>query len=309
MGYFDLWKKRQTLDGNNITESTANNGKYQITSCFKQDPSYRLATLQKRDLTENPLDVRLKNNPNKTTEKTFDLLPDTAINIGDYIQYDTPAKTFIVEEFEDNNLSPFAEGFLCEQNLMWKDENGTIRNYKCDKTSNSYGSKINTSNGFISEIDSKADVRVQHNEHTIKIPKDFRFIFSPDEDDIYKVINKEVSIGKGILKFTLEKDALIAEDDLDMCIAFNNYNIDPAPPPTEYTIIGDDTIKINQIKTYKLEAFKTGILFEVDSDVCEIVSQLDGVCEVKCLVKDEYCELMAMDGVNILCSKSIETVR
>lgn len=303
---YDLNRRKLMNKGGSSISATTIRGKRKIIRDFKQDPSYRNAILKKRDLTEIQLDVRLKNNPNKTTEKIFNILPDTIISIGDYIQYDTPFKTFIVEEFEDNSLSPFAKGFMCEQNLKWIDDNGIIRDFKCDKTSNSYGSKINTSNGLISEIDSKADIKVQYNEHTIKIPKDYRFIFSSSIDDIYKVINKEVSIGKGILKFTLEKDVMITEDDLDNCVAFNDNIL---VPPTDYTIQGDDTIRINETKEYKLEPFKTGILFKLDNEVCEIISQSDGVCNIKCLVKDEYCELLVMDGMEVLCSKTIETVR
>ena len=307
MSYFDVWKNKMCNRGNSVSDSLAREGREHVMRNFKDSPSYRFAKLNKVDLTSNDIDIRIVNIDKSVNEKKFKLLPLSKVNIGDYIKYED--KTYIVDEFEDNDISPFVKGTKCRQLLKWKDEKGVIHEYSCDLSNNSYGSKVNLSNNFISEIDNKVDIKVQANQFTKAIKPNTRFIFNSSEDDIYELINISTAINLHQLKFTCEKCVMIAEDDLENNLAYNSSSNTEEPPLTNYKIVGNPQIKVNEIQQYVVDTSGT-ISWTLDNTSnCSVKTISSNRCEVKALVRDELNVLTAIKDRVPIAKLNIETMR
>jgi hypothetical protein len=119
MNYDDAYKTMLLNRGGNVNNSDIKNSKDSINRKFKNDPSYKLARLKKRDITidETDLDTRIVNIDTDTKKKKLYLRPDTNVEVGDYIKY--PDKTYLVLEVEDNLISPYAESKQCNKNIKW----------------------------------------------------------------------------------------------------------------------------------------------------------------------------------------------
>ena len=117
MSYSDVWKKKMQSEID-TGDTTMSNSKKYINRKFKNDPSYRLAQLQDFTSIISNIDIRLENTDTEN-EEGFIFLPDTLIEKGSYITYKDKKtykpKTYIIEEFQTNSISPFGKGKKCNQ--------------------------------------------------------------------------------------------------------------------------------------------------------------------------------------------------
>lgn len=303
MSYFEIYKKKLNNSGGSECKSFENSGKDYIIRHFKDDPSYKLATLTDDDLNEGDIDIRVANVDKTSEEKRFVFLPDTIIKQGSYISYEK--RNFIIEEVETNSISPVAKARLCNQTLKWK---GLEKTIPCFITNDAYGSKILADNTILATTDTKAKLKVQANKYTKQIKRDTRFIFNHSEFDIFRVIDITTSMDEGFIVFIMKKDKLMEEDDLENNIAFNNEL--PASQLDECKIIGEDIIKINEEYEYQAENITSPEWVIDDKTIATIVSASNNKCTIKGLSQNETFVLSINNtGSGNICEKIITTAR
>ena len=131
MSYFDAYKKRLRVDniGDSFKLDTIDN----TTREFKNNPSYKSAILVDYNLDETPIDIRIVNEDKSPSYKRFHFLPETEVNVGNYIKFDD--KCYLVKEYEYNIISPFAKVVFCNQIINFADGNSL----PCTAEGESYG--------------------------------------------------------------------------------------------------------------------------------------------------------------------------
>lgn len=302
MRYIDVWKKKVLSQGTNVSESRLNTSKELFTREFKNDPSYRRAILQRLDLTEEEIDIRIKNIDKTVNEKRIYVKPNTRIEIGSLISYED--KTFIVSEFEENLISPMCKVELCGHKINIPNTDIFL---PCLIEGESYGVKIfQSNNDFFSDTDTKVKVTVQDNDFTRKVYQSYRFMIGNSKHGIYKVGDITV-YNKGVIVFICKKDAYLEGlDDLDNNKCFNDkVPSDNPKEPTEYKILGEDSIKINYEYAYELNPSNTNAVFSLDeytieNNLAQIVNQSEGKVVIKSFVSDEIITLVCdIDGKKI----------
>lgn len=218
MSYLDNYKKRLMSMGNSIKNHRVVETKRKIRKYFKEDEAYKLATLIKNDGTKEELDTRITNVDRSIIEKHIYLLPDTVVDLGNYIKYKD--RTYIVYEFEDNILSPMARCYLCNNTINSSIFKEPIPAY-C--TNSTYGDKGVIETTYINEIDGKILLYIQNNKETKSIPLDMRFIFDNDKNQVYKVVKTETVTTGNLRKIVVAKDDYSEKDDLANNIAYNRF--------------------------------------------------------------------------------------
>lgn len=310
MRYYDVWKKKMGSQGSSASESRVNASKELFIREFKNDPSYRQAILQKLDLTEEEIDIRIKNIDKTVNEKKIYVMPDTQIEIGSLITYED--KTFIVSEFEENLISPMCKVKLCGHKINIPNTDIFL---PCLIEGESYGVKIfQSNNDFFSDTDTKVKVTVQDNDFTRRVYQSYRFMTGNSKHGIYKVGDITV-YNKGVMVFICKKDGYLEGlDDLNNNKCFNDKIPSDIPKePTEYTILGEDSIKINYEYIYELNPSNTNAVFSLDeytveNNLAQIVNQSEGKVVIKSFVSDEIITLVCdIDGKKI--TKDIGTTR
>lgn len=300
MAYFDVYKNKLKAKGGSSDNSMKGSGLEFIKRNFKDDPSYKRATIIFNDKFEEvDIDIRVQNVDASADEKKIIVFHDDRLSLGNYVKYDK--LTFLVEEIERNLMTPVLKCQRCNQVLRW---NGLDILIPCYITNDAYGSKILTDNSYLSNTDTKAKILVQDNEFTRKIKRDWRFIFNNSEFDIFKVIDINRSMSTGIITLITKKDKLMGEDDLENNIAFNEEFASEL-----FIIKGQETIKINNSYTYTTDAEVSKWQID-DTSIATISSNTNSSCEITAIASDEYFILNGMDNKgNILCSKYIATTR
>lgn len=315
MSYFDLYKKRLTNNGGTPSAELVNNNKYILQYNFRDDPSYYKGILKKSDLSEVKIEIRMVNT-NKSNVKKMYLLPNTNATEGDYIQIvkDESTVNYLVTDFEDNLISKCS--YVTECNQILKLPSG--KEYPCVIANDSYGSKINSSNDILSEIDTKLKIQVQYNEDTLReCDLDIRYMFNSSKFDIYKTTDINTSIKKGMLTMITEKDKFLPNLDRledNYCFQSSMDDNTPTPPSTDYVISGNDTIKVNKDYTYTVEPQEGNVTFELDEytvseNIAEIVSTYSYSCAVKALKGNELVTLNAIIDGQVVASINIDTIR
>jgi|GEM_PF-6380851 len=303
MSYLDDMRSRLKIGGANQSEKELSYSKREYMLNFKDDPSYKMGILRKSDLTEIPIDTRIINVDRTVIEKRIQILPDNVCSMGDYIVY--PNKTYLVLEFEDNSVVPYAKAFQCIQTINLK---GWDKPIPCVATNDSYGVKLNESNEFFAFRDAKVKIQVQKNNITKKIKNGTRFIFDNSEDNVYRVIDKTSVIDKGIIIFMMEKTEKMSEDDLINNIAYNDSVQDI---PKEYNIIGAENIKIGTQQTYIIEPVGIDIAWEIDDlEIGKIISQSNNNCIIEGIgTTDELLIITAMQNGKTIATKYVNIIR
>lgn len=230
MSYFDVWKK--TINAENSNQAMVNNGKSLIDRTFKDDPSYKAATLWKLDLTKEPIDVRLKNIDRTTKERYFIFRPDTKIDVGSIVEYDN--YKYVLMEVEENLLSPRAKGLNCNQTLNWK---GLKEPIPCYADNSSYGVKGVIETNYMNLYDGKILFYTQLNEDTRKIRQDMRFLFNNDKNSVYEVVDINTVVTGNVLRIVMNKSEFIeGRDDVENNIAYNEWlDVETPTEPTQGT--------------------------------------------------------------------------
>lgn len=310
MSYFDLYKKKLMQNGGSTTGELLNNQKMIAIESFKNDPSYRKAKLTKLDLVEEDIDVRVVNVDRSVSDKRIYVMPETIIDEGCVISYED--KSYLVTEFEDNLISPMCKSSLCNQTLKLP----SGKEYPCVIANDSYGSKINLSNDFIGQIDTKLKIQVQANEDILnEVKLDLRYIFNHSKFDIYKCTDVNTSVNKGVITMIAKKDTYLEGlDDLKNNMAFNGEIDSSVQESTEYSIEGNDEIKINAEYKYSINPMEENVEFSldeysVDNKIANIISQANGECVVKANKTDEIITLNCSLNGEIVTSKDIVTVK
>lgn len=309
MSYLDLYRKKLLNKGGSPLSATINRSKNEIIKDFENDPSYRDAILTKLDLTTENIGVRVVNT-DKPTEKKLYILPDKNIDTGSYIKFEN--KTFLVLGIEYNLLSPYVKVKECNQIIHMPND----INIHAIVEGESYGVKLIGSSDYFSEADTKVKVTVGDNEVNRKyLVLDSRFCFGNSEHGIYK--NADISVyQKGLLVNICKKDKYLKGlDDLNTGVMYqgNTENLPNIPQePTNYEIVGQDTIKINNEYTYSLSPSNTNAIFsliEYTEGTAKIVSQNNGSCVIKAIKSDEVITLSASVGEKVVATIDILTVR
>ena len=310
MSYLDIYKKKLQMQGGNIPNDRKLVSQNIMDLSFIDDPSYRKAKLSKIDLTQEDIDIRVVNVDRSVSDKKIYVRPETVIDEGCVISYED--KSYLVTEFEDNLISPMCKCSLCNQTLKLP----SGKEYPCVIANDSYGSKINLSNDFIGQIDTKLKIQLQANEDVLnEVKLDLRYIFNHSKFDIFKCTDINTSVNKGVITMIAKKDVYLEGlDDLENNMAFNGEIEDGTQEPTEYSIIGNDTIKINVEHTYTINPIDENIVFSLDeysveNKIANIVSQANGECIIKANVTDEIITLNCSLNGEIVATKDIVTVK
>ena len=300
MSYFDVYKKKLENAGGSVGNSLVQSGTRFVERNFKDDPTYREATLISQDnYEESYIDIRISNIDASANEKKIIVKPDTEAKCGDYVVYDE--KAFLVEEIEDNAMFPVLKSVKCNQTITWKELG--FKMY-CYITNDAYGSKILTDNSFLSNTDTKAKILIQNNRFTRQIKRDWRFIFNSSEFDVFRVIDISQSMTEGIITLICKKDKVMNEDDLINNIAFNDNLI-----TVKYEINGLSNIKIGETVKYSTNADISFWKID-DEEIANITDSDNNECSVTALIQDEYFVLQGMDSNgNAICSKAISTTK
>ena len=298
MSYFDAYKKRLKVD--NISDSFKLDTIDNTIREFKNNPSYKSATLIDYNLDETPIDIRIVNEDKSPSYKRFHFLPETEVNIGSYIKFDD--KYYLVKEYEYNIISPFAKVVFCNQSINFAD--GT--SLPCTAEGESYGVKMTATNDILLETDTKVKCTVGRNILSEKIEPDFRIIFEHSKQGIYKAGDTTHYI-KGLITLTCKKDKYYENlDDLKNNIAWQfDYGYDA--PSKNYNIIGLDTIRVNEYCEYKLEP-NANCIFIVDGDEVNYEDIGQGIVRIRCTKANELIKLKATINGKIVCSKNIITI-
>ena len=229
MAYYDVWKRKMQSNGADSTEVRLQRSRELLKRKFKQDPSYRQAVIQRNDLTKEPVDIRIKNIDKTVDEKRLHFLPETNIDVGNYVSWED--KTYILMEVEDNAVDKYALSFRCNQTLNYKGLSEPIPCY-CDNSS--YGTKGIVETNYLTIYDGKILFYVQYNEDTKKIRQDMRFIFDNDKHQVYKVVDINRVVTGNVLRFVMAKDEINnALDDVENNIAYNAFLESNEPIATE----------------------------------------------------------------------------
>ena len=298
MSYFDAYKKRLKVD--NISDSFKLDTIDNTIREFKNNPSYKSATLIDYNLDETPIDIRIVNEDKSPSYKRFHFLPETEVNIGSYIKFDD--KCYLVKEYEYNIISPFAKVVSCNQIINFADGNSL----PCVAEGESYGVKMSATNNILLETDTKVKCTVGRNILSEKIEPDFRIIFEHSKQGIYRAGDTTHYV-KGLITITCKKDKYYENlDDLKNNVAWQ-FNYDYDTPNKNYNIIGLDTIRANEYSEYKLEP-NVNCIFIVDGDEVNYENTSEGIIRIRCTKSNELIKLKATIDGKIVCSKNIITI-
>lgn len=278
----------------------------------------QLKSPEGRDIEIDGVPVRgiLYNKTNPYSDKEYRTLSvslDTKIKRGSYVLFN--------DEYylNTNDVDIYADAYLsckitkCVRVLKIRGLGERLeQGFPCIMSNDSYGSKQNRSNDFLSEIDTKMKIVVQENEFTKLLKRDMRFMFNNSEFDIFRVIDITTSVQPGLIVMTCLKDAYRIEDDLVNGFAFNALTIDNIlEEPKEISITGAESIKVKKDAIYTVTPEDEKYVFSIDDEtICEIINTTNNSCTVKALLKDEICVLEAKGETSgAIATKTIYTIK
>ena len=303
MGYMDAYRKR--LRAETMSEAIKLDTDDNITREFKQSPSYKVAYLLDENLDETPLDIRMVNIDRTVFEKRLHLLPNTVVQIGQYIRVEE--EYFIIKEVENNLASPYATVRYCNQVIKFP--NGAT--LPCVAEGESYGVKMTATNDVILDTDAKVKLTIGDTPLGRTINPDFRVIFGHSKQGIYMVGDMTL-YQKGLILFTCKKDKYIEGlDDLENNIAWQpDYNYDDkAVVQTEidYDIIGTREILVGKEYEYVLTP-NALCSFAIDNQNVTVIKMTTYSITIKCNKANEIFKLKAMIGDVVVAEKTIITM-
>jgi hypothetical protein len=218
MSFNDVYKNMLSKRGGSVVDSDIRNSKGSINRKFKDDPSYKLAKLKKRDVTieETDLDTRIVNIDTNTLKKKLYLRPDTNVEVGDYIIY--PDKTYLVLQVEDNLISPYAECQVCNHLFKWIYKDKIYSAYGIGTNQTKYTLGIETKQAGITEADSRYAIDFPNNEICKTLKVGTRLLFN---EGAWKITQIEyISSQDNIRSVLLGQDNINYEtDNIDLEMA------------------------------------------------------------------------------------------
>ena len=300
MGYMDAYRKR--LRAETMSEAIKLDTDDNITREFKQSPSYKVAYLLDENLDETPLDIRMVNIDRTVFEKRLHLLPNTVVQIGQYIRVEE--EYFIIKEVENNLASPYATVKYCNQ--MIKFPNGAT--LPCVAEGESYGVKMTATNDVILDTDAKVKLTIGDTPLGRTINPDFRVIFGHSKQGIYMVGDMTL-YQKGLILFTCKKDKYIEGlDDLENNIAWQpDYNYEDSVNAENYDIEGIRELLVGKTYEYILtpNAFCD---FVVEGEGVEVVNLGTYSISVRCNKVNEIFKIKALINDSVVAEKTVITM-
>jgi hypothetical protein len=284
ISYFDVWKKRMINNGGDIIQSRLNTSKDFFNRNFKDDPSYKLAILKKKNLiiSDSDLDTRIVNVDTDTTKKKIYVRPDTNIEVGDYIVY--PNKTYLVLEVEDNLISPYGDCKECNHLFKWMYKGVLHTAYGIGTNQTKYTLGTDSIQAGIIESDSRYNIQMSNNDNTKTIKVGQRLLFN---DGAWKVTQIEyISTKDCIRSILLGQDSINTEiDDVDNEIAgaFVNQHTYTYDIPTSFEVSNGSEYTINySIKDENGKDFDYSLVtVTTDDNTLVQVTNNNGVISVK----------------------------
>ena len=300
MGYMDAYRKR--LRAETMSEAIKLDTDDNITREFKQSPSYKVAYLLDENLDETPLDIRMVNIDRTVFEKRLHLLPNTVVQIGQYIRVEE--EYFIIKEVENNLASPYATVKYCNQ--MIKFPNGAT--LPCVAEGESYGVKMTATNDVILDTDAKVKLTIGDTPLGRTINPDFRVIFGHSKQGIYMVGDMTL-YQRGLILFTCKKDKYIEGlDDLENNIAWQpDYNYEDSVNAENYDIEGIRELLVGKTYEYILtpNAFCD---FVVEGEGVEVVNLGTYSISVRCNKVNEIFKIKALINDSVVAEKTVITM-
>ncbi|WP_297993922.1 hypothetical protein [uncultured Clostridium sp.] len=182
----------------------------------------------------------------------------------------------------------------------------------CIAEGESYGVKIfSSNNALLSDVDTKIKVTVQRNSITENIALNTRFIFGNSKMGIY-VVGDISTYNNNLLTFTCKKDKYIeGYDDIENGIAYNEDlpSVDDQIKPIKHIISGADSIRKEQIETYKINNPNGEWEIEDWSNSVKIIDQDNSQIKLKCNVYGDFITLKYLVGDKVVIEKDISLVR
>ena len=294
----DAYRKR--LRAETMSEAIKLDTDDNITREFKQSPSYKEAYLLDENLDETPLDIRIVNIDRTVFEKRFHLLPNTVVQIGQYIRVEE--EYFIIREVENNLASPYATVRYCNQVIKFP--NGAT--LPCVAQGESYGVKMTATNDVVLETDTKVKVIVGDMPLARTIHPDFRMIFGNSTQGIYRV-GDVTMYKKRLIEFTCKKDKYMQGlDDLENNVAWQpDYNYENQAN-TNRSIEGAEKMLVGKECVYVLDTNEV-CDFAVDNENVEIVTLNMYTITLKCDKPNEIFKLQALINNKVVAEKTIIT--
>ena len=298
MGYMDAYRKR--LRAETMSEAIKLDTDDNITREFKQSPSYKEAYLLDENLDETLLDIRMINIDRTVFEKRFHLLPNTVVQIGQYIRVEE--EYFIIKEVENNLASPYASVKYCNQVIKFP--NGIT--LPCVAEGESYGVKMTATNEVILDTDAKVKLTIGDTLLGKTINPDFRLIFGHSKQGIYRVGDMTL-YQKGLILLTCKKDKYMEGlDDLTNNIAWQPFHDYEEKTNNPRSIKGDKEMIIGIEYKYSLNT-KEICDFAVDNPNVKIINLNPNGIVISCDKAGEIFKIKAFIKDTLVAEKTIIT--
>jgi hypothetical protein len=217
MGYTDLFDQRNIAYGSSIKNTRTNSIKRNISSTFKNSPSYyqvQVNTSSTPNVTSN-LDSWIVDDSKIKELKQIQLIPDQTLNFGDIIIWNN--ERWLTTQV-DNMGGVYYRGSIqrCYSSLKWLDSIGEIREaWFTTTTDTSRSLGIQDGKVLIMPYERRY-LAIQSNVYAQQIHKDQRFIF---DNRVWKTVSVD-GLLTGLIMLTLEENLESnANDRMDLRIA------------------------------------------------------------------------------------------
>ena len=234
-------------------------------------------------------------------EKRLHLLPNTVVQIGQYIRVEE--EYFIIKEVENNLASPYATVKYCNQAINFP--NGVT--LPCIAEGESYGVKMTATNDVILDTDAKVKLTIGDTPLGRTINPDFRVIFGHSKQGIY-IVGDMTLYQKGLILLTCKKDKYMEGlDDLENNIAWQpDYDYENQAN-TNRSIEGSEKMLVGKEHVYVLDTNEI-CDFAVDNENIEIVTLDMYTITLKCDKPNEIFKLQALINGKVVAEKTIITM-
>lgn len=198
----DLTLYQSVIKHQSVSEAFVNDTKSNINNIFLNSPLVKQCKIDGID-SESII--------SQAKDGKFKMLfrPDTIVDKGSYVEVGTD--TFIIIDFNMNEIYPKGKSILCNSSLKWKDELGVVHDIKC----NIKGDNISVEEDKLVVIsDSKLVVTVQYNDNTKSIKPQQRFIIDGNAYEV-DVIDRLSNVynSKGYIQFDFKSSSLSKDDN------------------------------------------------------------------------------------------------
>lgn len=210
-----LYHKMIGANNSNVTQAYINDSAVHVNQMFNSSPSYRKILINGE---ESDGIIRR----NKFNQVNFLLRPFQTVDIGSYVE--AKGRTYIVQDFIENEIYPKAKTSLCNRFLRWKDDQGNIQEFKCAIQGTTYEEDEGENKKIIHNSDGELTVQVQYNMYTKMIKPQMRFIFDGTVYEVSSIDLTNVYEDKGVLKLVLGFTNTADTDDKEKQVADDSGN-------------------------------------------------------------------------------------